>query len=528
LVIDMGLDFWNNPLVVTAMRIRYRRGGLTGMLTLYFLLLATGSAALFYYRDKMPRSPYPRNVFLAMLAIQYLISFIFSSGATSASLRHEVTSRTLDFQRIATLSPLQIFVGKLMGEPMLAFFSLVPTIPFTVLTCFMLGVDGMDFVSVILVYVTLFTSSLVSGAMGLFQTLDSDPAGKPRQASNFGAVFFACTFCSFPFLFVGGSSILNTPWQAALFGLITPIPAYYGIVEGNPWLHGLHFFGLRIPFLIVTPISYLAITGVILHVMTRRLVNPVRIGMSRAVAYVLMICFDLLVAGVFFDSLILGSELYTRSAAFWLAHMVFGLALLMLITPSRECLWTWSWLVRGRLNSARDLAFGDRSLNTLALVILALVGLIDYFLMLILPAQLLFPLEQLNQFLPEAVRMATICTLVFLAGGSLFQLVAIVFDRSGRSLYFILLVLLIVPLDLTGRYYHVDILLGATPSGQFGWWLAGESSRLAWPVLVLYAALLLFTQYWIYRGLAAMNRTVERKLRGMKIEPPRVAGVPTS
>ena len=106
----MHLDFWNNPLVVTALRIRYRRGGLMNLTTTYFLLLVAGSVVLFYYRDRF-KGPYPRNLFLGVLGIQFLISFMIASTATSQSVRNEVVNRTFDFQRIATLSPFQILPG---------------------------------------------------------------------------------------------------------------------------------------------------------------------------------------------------------------------------------------------------------------------------------------------------------------------------------------------------------------------------------------------------------------------------------
>ncbi len=49
----MHWDFWNNPLIVTSLRIRYRRGGLMNLMMAYFLVLVAGSALL-YYRPGLP------------------------------------------------------------------------------------------------------------------------------------------------------------------------------------------------------------------------------------------------------------------------------------------------------------------------------------------------------------------------------------------------------------------------------------------------------------------------------------------
>ena len=138
----MHWDFWNNPLIVTSLRIRYRRGGLMNLMMAYFLVLVAGTRFALLYRARFA-GPFPRNLLLGVLAVQFLISFIMSTSITSQSLRNEVANRTLDFQRIATLSPFQILLGKLLGEPVLAFFSIIATIPVTVYACLILGVEGM-------------------------------------------------------------------------------------------------------------------------------------------------------------------------------------------------------------------------------------------------------------------------------------------------------------------------------------------------------------------------------------------------
>ena len=79
-----------------------------------------------------------------------MISFMMAFSTTSQSMRNEVVNRTLDFQRIATLSPVQILLGKLLGEPMLAFFSIIPTIPIAVYCCLILGVEGMNLPNLLL------------------------------------------------------------------------------------------------------------------------------------------------------------------------------------------------------------------------------------------------------------------------------------------------------------------------------------------------------------------------------------------
>jgi len=49
----MHLDFWNNPIIVSAFRVRYRRGGFTNTLAPFLIVLAAIGAGLEYYQDKM-------------------------------------------------------------------------------------------------------------------------------------------------------------------------------------------------------------------------------------------------------------------------------------------------------------------------------------------------------------------------------------------------------------------------------------------------------------------------------------------
>ena len=104
----MRIDFWNNPIVVSAFRVKYRRGGLFNVAALYLLLLTAGGVVLFYYYDLFRGGwPWARTYFVCLMSLQFIVSTVIAASATSASMRTEVASRTLDFQRIAALSPRQ-------------------------------------------------------------------------------------------------------------------------------------------------------------------------------------------------------------------------------------------------------------------------------------------------------------------------------------------------------------------------------------------------------------------------------------
>jgi hypothetical protein len=519
----MHFDFWNNPLVVTALRIRYRRGGLMSLLISYFLVLVTASAAVFYYRERL-LGPFPRNILLGVVGFQTLISFVLGAAATSQSLRSEVNNRTLDFQRIAALSPFQIFLGKLLGEPLAAFFSIIPTIPVTVYCCLILGVEGMDLFALVLVYVNILTTTVLSAALGLMQPLEGDPHGKPRQGGNAGSVLFGLFMCFVPLLMSGSWKILSTPWAAALMGIFTPIPTYLGIYEGNPWEFKMHVFDLRIPFVLVTSLSQLAVASLIVYGMMRRLVNPLRIILSRRLAYLLLIVVDFLVAGVFYEVPPFGFPLYVRGAAFWIVHIAVSYVLTTLTTPGRETLWSWSWRFRGRTGMIRDLALGDRSVNSLEVLLFALIGVVGFTLMIALPARNQFSADLLGQFSTSAVQMTLLSCILIGMSGSLYQWIAIAFNRAGRGYFISFLLLLILPADLLGRYFHNEWLVTMTPIGHFQAWFSERPTIDMLPVSLLYLTIGVIAMYRIHWRQKAMNRIVDIKLEKMGVGSSLVAG----
>src|SRR5262249_30681723 len=145
----------------SALRVRYRRGGLFNLTTIYLLLLAAGGAVLEYYNHVFG-GPWQRNYLLALLSLQFFVSGMIASVATGSSLRSEVVERTLDFQRIATLSPKQILLGKLLGEPAIAYLLAIATIPLASF-CWILGVPGLSLDVLLLLYVNLATSTVLFG-----------------------------------------------------------------------------------------------------------------------------------------------------------------------------------------------------------------------------------------------------------------------------------------------------------------------------------------------------------------------------
>src|SRR5258708_7255508 len=139
----MSVDFWNNPIVVSSFRVKYRRGGLFNLTTFYLILLVAGGMVLYHYQAKLLPWSWPKAYLVGLLAVQCILSCMIAASATGGSLRSEVTNRTLDFQRLVAMSPQQILIGKLLGEPAVAYLLTIASFPLAA-WCVAMGVAGVS------------------------------------------------------------------------------------------------------------------------------------------------------------------------------------------------------------------------------------------------------------------------------------------------------------------------------------------------------------------------------------------------
>ncbi len=490
----MQLDFWNNPIVVSAFRVKYRRGGLFNVTALYLLLLTVGGAVLFYYNDVIG-APWlwARKYFVCLMVLQFIVSTVIAASTTAASMRTEVASRTLDFQRIAALSPRQILLGKLLGEPALAYLLAIATIPLATWSLFLGGVRPEVMV---LLYVNLATTTLLAGAVGLLNKIDL-PVGKADSG------------------------------MAVLLGLLTPSPIFSSLFSGDPWQRGIPFFGMVVPYLFIMPMAQMALALLFFQTMVRRLLNPLNPALSKRLAYVVLIGVDLVVAAWLYDPMMMwgpqpGLTLQVRVTAFCLIHLVVSIGLLLASTPWRETLRSWIWRYRGRLPWLWDLWISDRSENTLASLTFAALGVVGLLLFVVLP------LGQGPNW-PVVVPPAVATVVLILAFGTMHQCFVFLAGRSGTVTSLLAGALLVVLPDIVGRYYQLDYVLALSPSAQFVHWLTSPAEvqltpvgilhglLLVTPLLILYGLLLGVCWFALRRWMRLSEQVVDHQLRHMGV-----------
>jgi hypothetical protein len=362
--------------------------------------------------------------------------------------------------------------------------------------------------------VQLATTTLMLGAMGLLNRIDT-PGRRSRGGPETLVFLFVILFVvASPMILMAGRAALANPWAAAGLGLLTPLPAFVGEVQGDPWLYGLAFFGWEIPFLVVTPVAQLLIAFLCFHVMLRQLVSPLRPPLSRALAYGLLVLLDLLTAGLLADSGPQALSLATRATVFWLLHLCFSLVLVLAVTPWREILISWVWRFRGQRFWLLDLWLGDRSQNILVLLTFAVLGLVNLALLVLLPAARTDGAEAFATVATVLIWTTVTTPVMLVTYGAWHQWVIYLAGRSGATLAMLVIVAAVAAPHLAGHYYDLEWLMSLSPSFHFGNWLTASPSRPV-PMLAIHGLALILVWSLLRRRLRRMGEIVDQKLRWM-------------
>ena len=526
------LDFWNNPLVVSAMRQRYRRGspGLTA--SAYLLLLICIGAMLHYTQDEM-ELPWIRMYLVVIIGIQFVVSGLFAVLSTSVSMQAEVNNRTLDFQRIAALSPRQILLGKILGEPSSGYLLAIATVPLVVLCC-LWGGASLDVAG--LLYINLATTTLMLASLGIVRKLEPSEIkpgwGGQNQSSGASVAIMIMFIVPWTLMGAGNFAVANSQNPlATIVGCFTPILSIYGLAMDDPWGAGFTFWGVKHSYLYVTPYAQLALAALCFEGMARKLKRPLDPLLSKPSAYGLLIVIDVVAAGLLFGNTPVDG-LGVMSAEFCLVHLVAGLILIMIVTPRRTVYETWIWRFRGRGAWLRDSLLDDRSENVAVLATVAAIGAIN------LPLLVWLPSELLNQAGPTPVAMSTVVTMMLCTGllivslGVLYQWFMLVGDRNGSIAFFLFVGAVVVLPALVGYYFaeiapemtgedftrEAALFRSMTPVSHFSAWARFPDNALSVaPMAGIYGLLLVVSWILLRRRVDQQRRVVDSKLESMQV-----------
>jgi len=523
----MRLDFWNNPIVVSAFRVKYRRGSPGIWTALYVTGLLGLGGLLHYYQANLP-IPWFRAYLVAILGIQFLVSAVYSLYATQQSMRSEVLNRTLDFQRIAALSPHDLLLGKLLGEPAVGYLCALATIPLAVL-CASLGATSLPVL--LLIYLCLMTTGLLSGSVGLVQTLTS--ANTARQWSGGGLITLLIVLgvLFLPSVIFNAGNLPANSTAALLCGSFTPILTIHGIAVGEPWVVA-QFWSVAIPYLWIAPLAQLALAAIVFQAVARRLASPAAAPLSKPQLYVLLLVIDFIAAGLIFDPTPLAPMFEIVTARFFLTHLLVSLTLINWVTPIREVLKSWIWRYRGHKPWLLDTCWGERSENTGVVFAAGLIGLFSYVTMVWLPLLIRGQVGPQSLLDPTVVTIAASTMLLLAAGAVTYQWFVVAAGKAGKTVFWFFGALLVLFPAFVGLYFGqvAPELLGQkfpgearlaysfSPLPHYAAWLSDpREARLAAPLWVTYGLILLGSWYFLRRRITRLARIVNGKLALMGV-----------
>ncbi len=512
----MRLDYWNHPLIVKALRSRYRGGRIFTLASGHLLLLLVGAMIMFYYRSAMP-GPWARNYFVAMISVQFLLSALVAASAVSSSMQAEVTTRTLDFQRIAAITPAQILLGKVIGEPASSYLLALASVPMAVL-CHALG--GVSLAVLVLLYITLGTTTFMVACLAAQHPLDPTAPAKAGAAGT-GGIGCVGVLVWFSFMVAmsrrGGAP--SSQLLSGIVGLFTPIITITAIPSDAVWAETVSLFGVAIPYIVLTPLAQLGIAAHALSGMVRRLSNPLNTLASKPQAYAWLAVVDLVWAAMVFDSAVPQTGVARPAIFFLIGHTVLAFLLVQLATPRRQTFLSWVWRLRGRRRLGLDLLVGERSLNVLALGVCSLMGLVILGMAVVLPGWMSgawgpIPWESLGA-------AALLSVLVLFSYGLLFQACAIAGERGASAFVIgVAAVAMLLPYGL-GEYYQEPFLSSLSPIGVCAQILKDRFSPPWFPPILLLHLVAALCWAWLLRGLArALACEVDKKLESMGVRCP--------
>ena len=380
-------------------------------------------------------------------------------------------------------------LGKLLGEPAMAYLLAIASIPLAAWACLRGGVTP-DVLMV--VYVNLATTTLLCGACGLVGRV------RPTTGEPVAATFLA------------------------MFAMVTPAPLFYALTKAvsadvDPWLYGLSLYGWEVPFLWIVPPLQLLLAFLFFHGQVRQLINPINPPLGKKLAYVILAVVDIGAAAALFESGPGANGLGFRAALFCLVHLLAGCCLIMRLTPWRETLHSWVWRYRGQWSRLRDGWLCDRSENGLAVWTLGALGVVSLALFVLLPAILVDGAE-LPETYPVLIASAATALVLMLVFGAAHQWFVLAQGRSAAGGPILLGIAAAALPVLAARLDRFAWMLPLSPASHFWNWLNEEPFSLDFlPMLVGYVAVFFWFRALVRRRLHRLGETVDEKLRQMGV-----------
>ena len=246
------MQFWRNPELVRYARAELRpaRALTTGLLVLVICLL-TGLACWSAEPDNFRQ--FTRTFYGWLVGIQFVALGFWCASACGQAISRERELKTFDFLKTTRLTAGELVLGKLLGAPILAYFSLACMLPISLLA----GIfAGYPLRVLFWTYLLLLALMLFLGLIGLWISLLRE-----KSSGIVGALALLPIALTF--------SLAYSPFAGA--GAISIFPALFSLYELEEEIAGVtpKLFGMPSSFPFLTLFLYAAFGAWLVLTLTR-------------------------------------------------------------------------------------------------------------------------------------------------------------------------------------------------------------------------------------------------------------------
>ena len=259
-----------NPELIRRARAEMRPARMATAAAVSVLLCALLLLAFYHPGIDAASSPGDRDIpvvlYNLLLSIQALVLSLWCLTSCSQAISSERSLKTFDFLRTTRLTSGELLLGMVFGAPLMAYFTLACTLPFTLI----LGLyAGFSLLAIAVTYLMLFLVVVVLSLAALAISMMTD---QPRA----GGVLLLLFLLLVPAwtLAVGAGGDSRFPGLTALLVVVGLLPLYHVTpTPYDPSIHLMHvpFFGLQVPSLFVSVVLYVTVGAWLFLMLVRNL-----------------------------------------------------------------------------------------------------------------------------------------------------------------------------------------------------------------------------------------------------------------
>jgi hypothetical protein len=262
---------WDNPEFIRHLRSQMRPARTTTaaivsavVCSLTILLFYTGSDSANNPTSSMEMR---QSAYATLLIMQSLVLCLWCLSSCGQAVNSERNLKTFDFLRTTRLTAAEILIGMLFGSPIMAYFAVSCTLPFTLV----LGwYSGFSLIAMIVTYVMLLILAAFLSLAGLTISLLTD---RQRSGSAIALLFVLLGWPAMTML-IAASDDTRFPGFSAIAIVPGLLPLYHTSLLGIQGVRNfarVPFFSVEVPSLFVSLVLYLTIGAWLTLILLRNL-----------------------------------------------------------------------------------------------------------------------------------------------------------------------------------------------------------------------------------------------------------------